>query len=60
MNELYERFVRRKVLIRTLQKCTDLFGVAINYYSRMKRDPNAIRRLKIRAAKPAAEVRLSF
>ena len=60
MNELDERFMRRKVLIRTLQRCTDLFGVAINYYSRIKRDPKAMRRLKIRAAKPAVDVRLSF
>ena len=60
MNELDESVMRRKVLIRTLQRCTDLFGVAINYYSRIKREPKAIRRLKIRAGKPASDIRLHF
>lgn len=51
MNELDEKIMNRKYLIDSLQKCTDLFNVPINYYSKVKNAPNAMRRLKIRPGK---------
>jgi hypothetical protein len=60
INELDTGKMTRKMLIATLQKCTDLFGVPINYYSKIRQVPRAMRRLKIRKGKPAADDRLNF
>jgi len=58
INEIDQVKMNRKLLISTLQKCTDLFGVAINYYSKINVSPNALRRLKIRKGQPPTDERL--
>ena len=59
MNELDEKIMKRKYLVSSLQKCTDLFNVPINYYSKIKNAPNAMRRLKIRPGKLPVDDRLT-
>lgn len=60
MNEIDSRVMKRKVLISTLQRYTDLFEVAINYYNRIKSGPKAVRRLKIRAGQLPSDKRLDL
>jgi hypothetical protein len=60
MNEMDEKIMKRKYLISSLQKCTDLFNVPINYYSKIKNEPNSMRRLKVRPLKLPDDVRLTI
>lgn len=60
MEEIDSQKMSRKMLISTLQKCTDLFGVPINYYSKITTMPKSIRRLKIRTGKQAMGERIDF
>lgn len=59
MYELDEKIMKRKYLVSSLQKCTDLFNVPINYYSKIKNAPDSIRRLKIRPAMLPVDDRLT-
>jgi hypothetical protein len=60
INKLDSEHMNRKILIKTLQKCTDLFGVQINYYSKIKKEPKALRCLKIRNGKMPDDQRIDF
>jgi hypothetical protein len=59
INELDQKRMKRIHLIKSLQQCVDLFNIPINYYSKIKKDKTAIRRLKIRSGKPAVDNRLT-
>lgn len=48
VNEYDQNKMRREALIETLQKCVDMFGIPINYYSKINNTTTYIRRLKIR------------
>lgn len=48
INEYDQQKMKRDFLIETLQKCVDMFGVPINYYSKIKNTTTHLRRLKVR------------
>lgn len=60
MREIDVNAMTKTMIVNTLQKCTDLFGVPINYYSKIKSMPKSIRRLKIRTGKQATRERIDF
>lgn len=52
MNEIDQNKMKRSDIKENLKKCVDLFGVPINYFSRINNSSMEIRRLKIRPNKP--------
>lgn len=58
MNEIDGSKMRREDIKVTLKSCVELFGVPINYYSRI--DSGYIRRLKVRKGKPTNNMKLAI
>ena len=48
LHEIDEKKMKRKDIITTLQKCVDLLGVPIDYYSFIRNIHNKMRRLRLR------------
>jgi len=48
LHEIDEKKMNRESIKTTLQKCVDLLGVPINYYSWIKNDSHKMRRLRFR------------